>query len=86
MKIGKTVILGSVAVLVILTSPALAKNTNTKTGDSPSASSSCHAYEPQANGSFTELPCQEVGAGSQTQHKSAAKSPDEDPRGRRAVR
>jgi hypothetical protein len=86
MRIGKAIILSSIAILAIVTSPALAKNSDAQKVDDASASPPCHAYQPAANGSWTELPCQEVGAPSQTPHKSAAKSPDEDPRGRHAVR
>jgi hypothetical protein len=86
MGIRKRIILGSIAVLAVLTSPALAKNSDAQKADDASASPPCHAYQPAANGSWTELPCQEVGAPGQTQHRSAAKSPDEDPHGRHAVR
>ena len=86
MRTGKAIILGSIAALAVLTPPALAKNSDAQKVDDKSASPPCHAYQPAADGSWTELPCQEVGAGSQPQHKSAAKSPDEDPHGHHAVR
>ena len=46
--------------------------------DDKSASSSCHAYQQAADGSWTQLPCQE--AGGQTQHRPVEKGGEEEPR------
>lgn len=79
MRIAKLIFAGSVAALV-MASPVLAKHSESqKVGDDDkSASSSCHAYQQAADGSWTQLPCQE--AGGQTQHRSVEKGGEEEPR------
>jgi Spy/CpxP family protein refolding chaperone len=63
-----------------LAAPALARNSNIqKNDDKPAAPPSCHAYQQAADGSWTQLPCQE-GSQGQTQRRSAAKAPDDDTR------
>jgi hypothetical protein len=89
MRITGVIFAGSVAALAVLATPALAKNFDGKTSDVPqsdasAASSPCYSYEPKPDGSWTQLPCQEVGAARPVQRKSAAK--EEDPRTRHAVR
>jgi hypothetical protein len=81
MRIAQLILAGSTA-LMVLSAPALARNSNApKNDDRSAASPSCHAYEQAADGSWKELPCQEGSASqAQTQHKSAAKTPDEDTR------
>jgi hypothetical protein len=76
MRIAKSIFVGSMAALALLTAPALAKNSNVqKTDDSPT-SPSCHAYQQAADGSWTQLPCQEMGAptGGQPKGKSATRN------------
>jgi hypothetical protein len=90
MRITKVVFAGSVAALAVLATPALAKNFDSKTSDvqqsdASSASAPCYSYQPKPDGSWTQLPCEEVGAARPVQRKSAAKTA-EDPRTRRAVR
>jgi hypothetical protein len=79
MRIAKLAFAGSVAALV-MASPVLAKHSEAQKGvdDAKSASSSCHAYQQAADGSWTQLPCQD--AGGQTQPKPIAKSGEEEPR------
>ncbi len=84
MRIATSIFVGSMAALALLTAPALAKNSNVqKTDDSPS-SAACHAYQQAADGSWTQLPCQEMGSpsGGQPQHKSATRSAPEESRTR----
>jgi hypothetical protein len=64
--------------LAVLTAPALAKNSHTQNIDEQPASPSCQAYQQAADGSWASLPCQELGAGAQPQHKSAARKNDDD--------
>jgi hypothetical protein len=45
-----------------MTAPALARNSGTPKADDKSTSSSCHAYQQAADGSWTQLPCQEMGS------------------------
>jgi hypothetical protein len=84
MRIARLISVGSIAVLTVLT-PALAKNSSSnananaqKVEDNPAAQG-CHAYQKAADGSWVQLPCQEVGPTSQSSkpHKSATRSPDE---------
>jgi hypothetical protein len=84
MRIKRAIFVGSIATLAAMTAPALAKHSNAQKTDDQSTSSSCHAYQQAADGSWTELPCQELGSGSgeQTQHKSATRNPDEETRTR----
>jgi hypothetical protein len=78
MRIATVVFVGSVAALA-LTVPAFAKNPESRKTDDKSTSSSCQAYQQTADGSWTQLPCQEAGGG-QSEHKPAAKNGEEAPR------
>jgi hypothetical protein len=84
MRIKRAIFVGSIAALAAMAAPALAKNSTTQKTDDKSTSSSCHAYQQAADGSWTELPCQELGSGSggQTQHRSATRNSDEETRTR----
>jgi hypothetical protein len=73
-------IFGGFTTLVVLAAPALAKNSQPQKIDEQSASRSCQAYQQAADGSWAPLPCQELGASGQAQHKSAARKTDEDAR------
>jgi hypothetical protein len=86
MRIARLISVGSIAVLTVL-KPALAKNSSSssnananaqKVEDNPAAQG-CRAYQKAADGSWVQLPCQEVGPTSQSPklHKSATRSPDE---------
>ncbi len=77
MRIANVIFAGSVVALTALTTPALAKHTEApKPADEDRASSPCHAYQMGPNG-WTQLPCQEAGATSQPQRKSATRGPAE---------
>jgi hypothetical protein len=77
MRIAATIFAGSIVALALLASPALAKHTDPQKADDKPAGSTCTAYEPQADGSWKQLPCEEGGAGSRPSHKSAARTTDE---------
>ncbi len=79
MRIAPLIFSGFTA-LAVLTAPALAKNSQPQKIDDQPASRSCQAYQQAADGSWTPLPCQELGTGGQPQHKSAARKTDEDTR------
>jgi hypothetical protein len=66
--------------LVVLTAPALAKNSQPQKIDEQPAARSCQAYQQADDGSWAPLPCQELGASVKAQHKSAARKTDEDAR------
>ena len=58
-----------------LTTPVLAKNSNSQQAEEKSAASTCSAYQQAPDGSWTQLPCKETGERSsqaQTQHKPPA--------------
>jgi hypothetical protein len=92
MQITRVIFAGSVAALAVLAAPALAKNpdgkaTDVQRNDTTSASPPCYSYEPKPDGSWAQLPCQEIGAAKPPpQHKSATRNVDEDSRTRHAVR
>lgn len=74
MRLGHALFLGLIAGLLTLAAPTLARNSNheQKASDAP-ASSSCNAYQQAADGTWKQLPCQEMGPKS-AQPKSASKS------------
>jgi hypothetical protein len=76
MRLGQAIFFGSAAALLTLAAPTLARNSSTsshttKTTEAP-ASSDCHAYQQAADGSWTQLPCQEMGSKASTPPHSAA--------------
>lgn len=87
MRIARLIFVGSIALLTVAAAPALAKNSNSantnaqKIDDKPAAPG-CHAYQQASDGSWIQLPCQEVGPTSQAPapHKSATRAPDEETR------
>jgi hypothetical protein len=90
MQVARLIFAGSIALAAGLAAPALAGNANLnshanahaqKIEDKPAAQG-CHAYQQAADGSWVELPCQEVGPPSQTptRGKSATRAPDEETR------
>ena len=84
MRIAKSIFVGSMAAVAVLVAPALAKNSNVQKTDESPVSSSCHAYQQAADGSWTQLPCQEMGApsGGQPRGKSATRNGPEQNRTR----
>lgn len=56
MRIASLAIISSLAALAVATTPALAKNTAPAKPEDKSVSSSCHAYQMAADGSWTVLP------------------------------
>ena len=82
MRLGQALFFGSAAALLTLAAPTLAKNSSanshtTKAAEAP-ASTSCQAYQQAADGSWTQLPCQEMGSEASAQPHSAAKSATEE--------
>ena len=65
MRLGQAIFFGAAAALLALAAPTLARNSSAnshaaKATESPA--SSCHAYQQAADGSWTQLPCQEMGS------------------------
>jgi hypothetical protein len=82
MRLGQAIFFCSAAALLTLAAPTLARNSSahshtTKATEAP-ASSSCHAYQQAADGTWMQLPCQEMGSRARAQPRSAAKSTAEE--------
>ncbi|NOJ40592.1 hypothetical protein [Bradyrhizobium australiense] len=78
MRLGQAIFFGSAAALLTLAAPTLARNSSTnshapKTSEAP-ASVGCHAYQQEADGTWTQLPCQAMGSKAPAQPRSAGKS------------
>ena len=80
MRFGHALFIATTAGLLTLAAPTLARNADTQKNTEQQAASSCHAYQQAADGSWTELPCQETGSTGPTQHKSAPKGTDDEAR------
>jgi hypothetical protein len=79
MRFARMIIVGSLAALLGAMAPASAKKADAqKPTEDKSTSSSCHTYQPAPDGTWTEHPCEEVGGS--TQHRTPAKSSEEEPR------
>jgi hypothetical protein len=74
MRTSAAILLGSIAAFAVSTAPALAKTSNTQPTETPSASSGCYSSQQNADGSWTERPCQELGQPAPAPGKSAARS------------
>jgi hypothetical protein len=83
MRISRAILLGSIAAVAALTAPALAlaKTSNmqptssTPSSDTAPVSSGCYSSQQNADGSWTQLPCQELGQPAPAPRaKSAARS------------
>ena len=77
MRIKQAIFAGSIAALASMTAPVLARNSDAQKPNEPSASSPCSARQQAADGSWTQVGCQELGSPEQTPRKSATQSPDE---------
>jgi hypothetical protein len=80
MRIKHAIFFGSVAVFAVLAAPSLARNTAAqRTSEQPTStapSPSCQSYQQEADGSWKQLPCRELGSGDGSQHKSTAPNAD----------
>ena len=77
MRLGHAIFVATMAALLTAAVPGLAKNADTPKSSEQPASSSCHSYQQTSDGSWTEVPCQELGAPSPS-HKSSPRRTDED--------
>lgn len=71
------ILLGSIVVLTILSAPALAKSSDAQKDDDKSAAAACSAYEKAPDGSWTPVPCQEIGPGGRKHQGSKPPSDDD---------
>ncbi len=82
MRIARVIFVGSVAALLtssVSWAPVFARHPEAQKTDDDGKSTSCHAYQQAADGSWIQLPCQEFGNG-QTQHRPVAKGSEDEPR------
>jgi hypothetical protein len=77
MRIKHAISVGSMAALALLTTPALAKHHDAQNTSEQSASSPCSARQGMADGSWKQIPCQELEPPKQAPRKSATRSSDE---------
>jgi hypothetical protein len=75
MRLGQAIFFGSAAALLTLAAPTLARNSSAhshtaKAAETP-VSSSCRAYQQDADGTWKQLPCQEIGSSAAAQPRSA---------------
>jgi hypothetical protein len=77
MRIKRTIVAGSIAALASMTGQALARHADAQKPNEPSASSPCSARQQAADGTWTQVACQELGSPEQAPRKSATRSPEE---------
>ena len=77
MRIAKSIFVGSLAALVLVAAPALAKNSDGQKMEDKSASTSCNAYQRGPDGSWTPLPCGEMGVKTPTTQKNTTRGTDQ---------
>ena len=82
MRLGQAIFFGAAAALLTLAAPTLARNSSTnshtaKATEAP-AVATCHAYQQAADGSWTQLPCQQMGSEASARPHSAEKSATEE--------
>jgi len=81
MRLVPAIVMASMAALLTLAAPGLARNSETpKSNEQSAASSPCHSYQQAADGSWIERPCQALGAPTQPPHKSATRKTDQETR------
>lgn len=80
MRFGHAVVVTSIASFLVPAAPTLARNSKEPKAIEQPVSSSCHAYQQAADGTWRQLPCQEMGPGVQTQHKPAPRTTDDEER------
>jgi hypothetical protein len=77
MRHGIAIVIASFAALAVSAAPVAAKNSGDQKAEEKTASQSCHSYVQNPDGSWTPVPCQEVGAPTHTQHKSPSRGEDD---------
>ena len=80
MRSGYALFLATTATLLTLAVPALARNADAQQSRDQPTAASCHAYQMTPDGTWTPVPCQEIGSSGAIQHKPASKSIDEEKR------
>ena len=68
----------ALAALALLATPVLAKSTKAQKAESDDTSPPCTSYQLGPGGNWAQLPCQELGTHSSSQHRAPPKSHDEE--------
>ena len=68
----------ALAALALLATPVLAKNTKAQKAESDDTSPPCSSFQLGPDGNWAQLPCQELGTHSSSQHRAPPKSHDEE--------
>lgn len=74
---SRGILFGSIAVLAVVSAPVLAKS---QKADDKSSTPACSAYEKAPDGSWTPVPCQEIGSGGRKHQEPKPSSDDDDNR------
>lgn len=74
MRKSAGILLGSIVALALASAPALAKS---EKADDKSAAGACSAYEKAPDGSWTPVPCREIGSGGR-KHQESRRPPGDD--------
>ena len=80
MRIKQAIFVSSMAALASVPAAVLAKHSDAQKTSEQSASLPCSAAQQLADGTWTKIPCQELGSPQQTPHKSATRSSDKETR------
>jgi uncharacterized low-complexity protein len=80
MRLGPAIFVASMAALLALAAPGLARNSETPKSNEQPAAAACHSYQQAADGSWIERPCGALGAPTQPPHKSATRKTDQQTR------
>ena len=78
MRLGHAIFLATMAAVLAAAVPGLAKNAETPKASEQPAAASCRSYQMIAGGSWTELPCQELGAPTPSRPSSPRKTDQAD--------
>jgi hypothetical protein len=66
--------------LAVFATPAFARNTKAPKAEPEDAQPPCSSYQLAPDGHWEQLPCQEVGVHSPSQHRAPSRSHDEEAR------
>lgn len=75
MRKSDRILLGSIVALALTSAPVLAKS---EKADDKSAAGACSAYEKAPDGSWTSVPCREIGSGGRKHQESRQPRSDDD--------
>lgn len=80
MQFRYAIFVGTMAALASLAVPALARHSEVQKTSEQTASQGCSAQQRSEDGTWTTIPCQELGSPDQAPRKSATRSSEEQAR------